>query len=512
MFRVVALLTSESSAASSTTDGNATTTVSKGIDIICTKCYILGSAHARLTSHDTFNATQFTDSAVDAFNETFAEIKNYTTELVDDIEEFVGDTIDTITHLDLGSLEGFDLPAPQIDFNINVTAPDTKLLVDFKDVEVYAELGIILSSGLTYTLNLFSSKELGVQIGSVLVGVVVNLDLILSTETEVDLTTGFHMKLDSALLDITMFADEASHIDLYVYVFDIVQEANIVSHGGKFEFLPVTIETTSAILKAVLRVSVRTGFTAGLDYSRPVELLNRTMSDLQLKAGIEASVYANIAEFTTNVTAADLSKKPHKCDLSVEQGYQFAIGAAAGASIQLFDHIWGPVPKTEIPIFYTNLKEACAATKTASATQTPTPTLQERDDLSTTTTKTELTYSALACASGLVNCPASLMTLSKNIVTSTLTTSVPSGDDVVWSAQRTAATRATPVPFGVNAVTLAPSSGKPSSFVPSTTAAPTVNVDHIINGSTGGVNNKLIIGLSVGLGVPALVAIIAAIM
>lgn len=236
------------------------------------------------------------------------------------------------------------------------------------------------------------------------------------------------------------------------------------------------------------------------------------MSDLKLKAGIEASVYANIAEFTTNVTAAELSKKPHKCDLSVEQGYQFAIGAAAGASIELFDHIWGPVPKTEIPIFYTNLKEACAATKTASAT--PTPTLQERDDLSTTTTKTELTYSALACASGLVNCPASLMTLSTNIVTTTLTTSVPSGDDVVWTAQQTAATRATPVPFGVHAVTLAPSSGKPSSFVPSATAAPTptINVDHIVNGSTGGVNNKLIIGLSVGLGVPVLVAIIAAIM
>lgn len=122
----------------------------------------------------------------------------------------------------MGSLEGFDLPAPQIDFNINVTAPDTKLQVDFKDVEVYAELGIVLSSGLTYTLNLFSSKELGVQIGSVLVGVVVNLDLILSTQTEVDLNTGFHMKLDSALLDITMFADEASHIDLYVCPFNVV--------------------------------------------------------------------------------------------------------------------------------------------------------------------------------------------------------------------------------------------------------------------------------------------------
>lgn len=108
---------------------------------------------------------------------------------------------------------------PQIDFNVDVAAavdPDMKLSIEFQDLDVYAELGIVLSSGLTYTLNLYSSTELGVEVGSVLVGAVVKLDLILSTETEVDLSAGFHMKMDRALLDITMFADEASQIDLYV--------------------------------------------------------------------------------------------------------------------------------------------------------------------------------------------------------------------------------------------------------------------------------------------------------
>lgn len=128
-------------------------------------------------------------------------------------------SIDAVTHLNFGSLQGFDLPVPQIDFNVDVAAavdPDMKLSIEFQDLDVYAELGIVLSSGLTYTLNLYSSTELGVEVGSVLVGAVVKLDLILSTETEVDLSAGFHMKMDRALLDITMFADEASQIDLYV--------------------------------------------------------------------------------------------------------------------------------------------------------------------------------------------------------------------------------------------------------------------------------------------------------
>lgn len=233
------------------------------------------------------------------------------------------------------------------------------------------------------------------------------------------------------------------------------------------------------------------------------------MSDLKLMSGIEASVYANIAEFTTNVTAADMSDDQNQCKVSVEQGYQFAIGAAAGASVQLFDHIWGPVPKTEIPLYYTSLKPACITPKTQSPA--PTPILKDRADLSTTTTKTQYTYSALGCASQLINCPASLMTLSTNIIKTTLTTSVLSGADVVWTVQQAQTTRAVPVEFGANAVTIAPSSGKPTSFVPTPTTSPK-SVGDVISGSTGGVNNKLIIGLSVGLGVPVLVAITAAVM
>lgn len=282
----------------------------------------------------------------------------------------------------------------------------------------------------------------------------------------------------------------------------------------------MTVETSSVIVKAVLRLGVRAGFTAGIDYSKPVEILNHTMSDLKLGSGIEASVFMNLAEFTTNVTVAKLSDRSSaeqpddgsgKCGVSVEQGYRFAVGAAAGASVQLFDHIWGPVPKTEIPLFYTSLAGACIHPHTASAV--PTATLKGRAGLSTTTTKTEYTYSALACASQLVNCPASLMSLSTNIVKTTLSTTVPSGAAVVWAAQQTGTARAVAVKFGDAAVTMASSSGKPAPYVPtSTSSASPKGAAGVINGSTGGVNNKVIIGLSVGLGAPALIAIIAAAM
>lgn len=275
----------------------------------------------------------------------------------------------------------------------------------------------------------------------------------------------------------------------------------------------MTVETSSVILKAVLRLGVRTGFSAGIDYSKPVEILNQTLSDLQLKSGIEASVFVNLAEFTTNVTRAKPSdSQPDKCDTSVEQGYRFVIGAAAGASVQLFDHIWGPVPKTEIPIFYTSLKGACIDHHTASVSTSPVATLNGRADVSTTTTKTTYTYSALACASQLVNCPASLMTLSTNIVKTTLSTTVPSGAAVVWTAQQTVTAQAAPVKFGANVVTMASSSGKPAQYVPtsnpSSTSQPNGGIAGLINGPSGA-NNKLIIGLSVGLGLPALIAIIS---
>lgn len=138
------------------------------------------------------------------------EFKNSSLNIDNFIKNHDGnDSNDVETH-------GFQIPSPNIDFNVDVVDfPDTVLEVEFVDAEIYVELGITLTEGVTYTLNLYSSKELGVQVEDVFAGAVVNIDLILSVEAGIEIDTGFHIKLDDkVLMRLTMFAKEASHLAL----------------------------------------------------------------------------------------------------------------------------------------------------------------------------------------------------------------------------------------------------------------------------------------------------------
>lgn len=278
--------------------------------------------------------------------------------------------------------------------------------------------------------------------------------------------------------------------------------ANGTSNGAKFEFLPVTILTATTSLKAILRVSVRTGFSLGIDFSKPITVLNESLSNLRLSAGIEATAFANLAEFTTNITALNVSRAigDRQCDLLLQQGYRLAIGAAAGASVAFLGNTYGPVPRTEIPIFSTGLSEGCAAKATPTSTSTPSSLIKRDAGMVTTSTVIQTTYTATACAANLVNCPASLQTQASTSEKTTLTTTIPSGQTPIW--QTAPATTAKPIPFGKHAHTLSGSSGKPVSFVPRETHKP--SVAEVLDRKTGGVSNKVIVGVSVGAGVPVL--------
>lgn len=140
------------------------------------------------------------------------ELKNYTTDTIGSAAK------DVLTFSSFSDIDGFDPPPPQIDFNVDIgDFPDTILEVEFKDTEIYVALGITLSAAVTYELNLYSSKELGVQIDSIFVGVVASIDLILSAESQVEIDTGFHIKLDKSMgMTLALFADEASHLTLFV--------------------------------------------------------------------------------------------------------------------------------------------------------------------------------------------------------------------------------------------------------------------------------------------------------
>jgi hypothetical protein len=454
------------------------------VEIVCTTCYIKGTATAQFTISGNFN---FSQAFHNVTSEVETEADNITMTAVDYVENYVKSAITSATS-DGFKIDDFDFPPIQIDFDIDVPdIPECELQFQFDGMELYMQIDTIISSGATYTLNLYTSKTpIGFTVGEdLLIGVVISVDLILSVEAEIDISSGFHIQLkDGVAINIPMFSQDVS---------------SITFNGGNFEFLPVTIQSAGVVLTALLRVGVK----AGLELSTPT----KTVDGLSLKfsTGLEVGVWADVAQFVTNVTAAPAGNGS-TCELPVVEEYSFLLGANAGATLALGEHTWGPTPNTQIPIWYTTLLDACAVTGSATAAASAAATtIAARDDLTTTTTSTEITYTATACLStGLVNCPVSLQSTSKNTVTKTLVTAVPSGSEVTFPAtvQNTVVST---VAFGTNIQEISATSGSPVSYVPT----PSSRSSSVIDGETGGVSNKVIIGVSVGVGVPVLITIVA---
>lgn len=205
------------------------------------------------------------------------------------------------------------------------------------------------------------------------------------------------------------------------------------------------------------------------------------------------------------------------------------LGANPGATLAIGANTWGPAPTTQIPIWYTTILDVCAVsgsvTSAASAAATAAMMLA-RDDLTTTTISTEVTYTATVCLStGLMNCPASLQSTSRNTATKTLVTAVPSGSKATFPAT-THNTVVSTIAFGENIREISATSGSPVSYIPPVTHTSSVSsvspvsyvptpsswISSVIDGETGGVSSKIIIGVSVGVGVSVLIAIVASCM
>ncbi|KAM5383706.1 hypothetical protein ACJZ2D_001695 [Fusarium nematophilum] len=488
-----------------TKQGN--TSLSAGIEITCTTCYIKGIAKTRFIHDPDFNVTDTFDNFIEEVGEEF---RSLATEAVDYVEEYIDSVRDNTE--DVMDLDDFDLPPPDFAFDIDLPEiPDFRLQFEFDDLEVYMLIDTVLSAGATYTLNLYtSSTAIGFVVSDdIELGVIFTIDLILSVEGEIDVSSGFHLKLDDGVaIDIALFSEHVS---------------SITFNGGEFEFLPVTVESAGVVFKAVLRVGVQ----AGLEIASPgVSISGKEV--LKVGAGAEVGVFANIAEFITNVTLSR-DEDDTACSLRVAEAYRLAIGAVAGASVIVGENTWGPVPETEIPIFYTTLADVCAIQRTGGETSTAqtvteTQAIKARDedddevDMETTTISTEATFVVVACRSeGLVNCPASLQTTSKFSTTRTLVTVIPADSEATFpkSVRNTVAST---IPFGNDAKKLAATSGTPRSYVPPspTSSAKTDGSDDeeqdensTGQGKTGGVSDSVIIGVSVGLGVPVLLGSIA---
>ncbi|KAI1453892.1 hypothetical protein F4805DRAFT_469739 [Annulohypoxylon moriforme] len=466
--------------------------LSAGVDITCTTCYIKGNATAQFSVDGHFNASQ----AIQNFtSEIKQEVLNTTDQVIDSIEDYFPTVLHNLA--DGIDLDDFDFPPINITFDVDMPdIPECHLQFQFDDLELYILIDTVLSAGATYNLNLYSSNTpIGISAGNDLfLGVVFSVDLILSVNAEIDVSSGFHIKLDDGVgLDMSLFGSNVS---------------NIIFNGANFEFLPVTIEGAGGLLNAVLRLGVKAGF----ELETPGVAIPSLSFTTKASAGVGVSVWADIAEFATNVTAAPEGDDTG-CALKVEQTYQFGLGAAAGATLAIGAETWGPSPNTNIPIFYTTIADVCAIqgkTTTTTTVSTAAVTARADESLTPTTLTSKATFTGTGClTTGLVNCPASLQTTTK--VTSTLTyiTSVASGVDATFPAS-TGTGVAALVPFGTNKKSIDATSGTPVSYTPppptSSSGDSTVSAEHPL-GEVGGVDKRIIIGVCVGVGVPLLLGI-----
>ena len=103
----------------------------------------------------------------------------------------------------------FDLDVPKI--------PECNIRFQFDDMELYLDLRTYLNAGATYEINLFATQSpIGIKVGPALqLGVVLSVDLILAAEVAIDMSGGFHIKLDDGVaMDIVLFGNEVSNMIL----------------------------------------------------------------------------------------------------------------------------------------------------------------------------------------------------------------------------------------------------------------------------------------------------------
>ncbi|KAI4950046.1 hypothetical protein J4E91_004702 [Alternaria rosae] len=482
---------------------NGTTTLEAGIEVTCRRCYVKGVATAELTIDGDFDAEALLNNTADSVKtgvqNLTSDFKDY---LVKSIEE-VEDTFDMSDGIDASDFD-FDFPTFNLTFDLDVpTIEDANLHFQFDDMELYLEIGTTLSAGATYEITLFATQTpVGMKIGQYLMlGAVVTVDLILAVEGAIDISSGFHIKLDDGVaIDLPLFGNEV---------------ADMTVNGGQFEFLPVTLESASISMSAALRVGAHCGLEVVPPEPPAFNVFNMNFGPPAVEAGIEVAVFANIAEFNTNITyAAD----DEDCKLKVLQEYNFAVGAIAGASVAVTflneTKTWGPVAELSTAIFTTTLAEVCGIQGKPTPAPTITPGPERRQDLTETVISTEITRSGVSCnIPGPANCPNSEQVSTTTKFSSTITTSVAPGVEATWPVEASDTVEET-IAFGTQAKIMRAVSGKPTPYVAPPDEDGKDGSDHVhdlVDGSTGGVSNKIIIGVCVGLVLPILVAIIGAV-
>ncbi|ERS98539.1 hypothetical protein HMPREF1624_05324 [Sporothrix schenckii ATCC 58251] len=451
-----------------------------GVAATCVDCYLTAQLHTELIVIQA-NHSAAPQNLSSIAHEFVHDIVNITETFFDDIFQYVKNETKTVVHeiVHHEPIEDIfhNFTRPDIDFDLKdlTPLPEYQFLLTLDKIDLFVQLDLVVTAATSYTVNLFTSEtDFGIRKGDDLeLGVVLTVDLILSASGVVDLEGGFHLRMDEGLsLQVDLFGHNVSEI---------------VCHGGKFEFLPVTLRAAGVTLNAILRVGVHAGVIVSSD-----ALKVPGFDDASYSAGIETIVYADVANLTLIVAAgpgitdggsakghdttpptkalaaleagavavaeagalaevAKASSDKVACansDVIIEGIFNFDIGAKAGASLVIGDFLsWGVNPATMLPVFFTTVTQCVAfsshaAPATSTATATPaavgaattskvaarqvTPTAAVNTATSVTTViSTTFVQTAVACMSpGLVSCPNSLQTTAVTTATSTTTLTV----------------------------------------------------------------------------------------
>lgn len=150
-------------------------------------------------------------------------VQNVTDAVVDIFVDYFGDVVDAafedLTTFSKPDISDYEFPTLDVDFDIDlVPLPEVSVRFEFEEgLELYMQLNTRLEAGATYTLNLFASKTpIGIGLTSDLsAGVTVAIDLILDIRTAIDISSGFHLKIDEGVgITLNMFSREVADIDL----------------------------------------------------------------------------------------------------------------------------------------------------------------------------------------------------------------------------------------------------------------------------------------------------------
>lgn len=185
--------------------------LTEAITITCTACYITGNASAQLTIEGNFNATQAFDSILNVTETTFDTIESSAV-------DYVENALDELFKADDFDFDDFQPPTmSNVTFDLQIQEiPQAVLQLQFDGLEFYVQLDTTLDVEATHTINLFTPQTpLAITVPGLDVGVWFTVDLILSADAEIDMSSGFHVKLDDGVkIDIAMFAKNASGIIL----------------------------------------------------------------------------------------------------------------------------------------------------------------------------------------------------------------------------------------------------------------------------------------------------------